>query len=47
MTDTQYRKSDRTRLAPALLITGLALLVVSTAGAAERVVLGEYFTNEY
>jgi len=47
MTDAQPKKTDRARLVSALLITGFALLVVSTAGATERVVLGEYFTNEY
>jgi hypothetical protein len=36
----------RIRLAPALLATA-TLLIVTVAGAADRVVLGEYFTNLY
>jgi hypothetical protein len=47
MTDTQRKMTDRTRLLPAVLITGFVLLIVSAAGAADRVVLGEYFTNIY
>ncbi len=47
MNDTHHRKTDGARLAPALLITGFVLLIVSAAGAADRVVLGEYFTNEF
>jgi hypothetical protein len=31
----------------ALLAVALAMLIVSAAGAADRVVLGEYFTNVY
>ena len=47
MTDRQPKKTDRARIAPALLIVGITLLVVSAAGAADRVVLGEYFTNVF
>ena len=37
----------RQRNAPTVLAAVIALLIVSTAGAADRVVLGEYFTNLY
>ncbi len=47
MTDTQRKKTDRARLVPALLIVSAVLLIVSTTGAADRVVLGEYFTNQF
>jgi hypothetical protein len=47
MTDSRHRTSFGARYAPALLIAGYALLIVSAAGAADRVVLGEYFTNEF
>lgn len=33
--------------APAVLAAVTVLLIVSAAGAADRVVLGEYFTNIY
>jgi hypothetical protein len=45
MTETRRHATDRTRLAPAVVAAGFVLLVSITAGAAERVVLGEYFTN--
>ena len=45
MIDTRRHATDRTRLAPALLFAGFILLVSAAAGAADRVVLGEYFTN--
>ena len=45
MTETRNHETDRMRLAPALLLAGFILLVSTAAGAAERVVLGEYFTN--
>ena len=45
MIDTRRRATDRTRLAPTLLLAGFILLVTTAAGAADRVVLGEYFTN--
>ena len=32
---------------PPVLATAIIMLIVSTAGAADRVVLGEYFTNIY
>jgi hypothetical protein len=47
MIETRRRTTDRTRLAPALLLAGFFLLVSAAAGAAERVVLGEYFTNTF
>ena len=31
--------------APAVFAAAIVLLIVSAAGAADRVVLGEYFTN--
>jgi len=33
--------------APAVFAAAIVLLIVSAAGAADRVVLGEYFTNIY
>lgn len=39
--------TDHRRLAPALLGIVAVMLIVSAAGAADRVVLGEYFTNQY
>ena len=33
--------------APALFAAAYLMLIVSVAGAADRVVLGEYFTNLY
>jgi hypothetical protein len=36
----------RIRLVPAIVLTA-TLLIVTVAGAADRVVLGEYFTNLY
>ena len=38
---TEIRRST----APALLAAAIVMLIVSAAGAADRVVLGEYFTN--
>jgi hypothetical protein len=38
-------KAVRRRIVPALLATVLAATVTPTAAAAERVVLGESFTN--
>ncbi len=47
MIDTQRRIVSRGRRTRSLLIAAFVLLVVSAAGAADRVVLGEYFTNVY
>jgi hypothetical protein len=33
--------------APAVFAAAIVMLIVSAAGAADRVVLGEYFTNLY
>jgi hypothetical protein len=33
--------------APAIVAAAAVMLIVSAAGAADRVVLGEYFTNIY
>ena len=45
MTVRQPRTETRRWAAPALLAVVLVMLTVSVVGAAERVVLGEYFTN--
>ena len=45
MNERRRHTTDRTRLAPTLAIAGFVLLVSAAAGASERVVLGEYFTN--
>ena len=44
MIDTLRKKTDRRWATPTLMVA-VVLLIVSVAGAAERVVLGEYFTN--
>lgn len=45
MNERRRHTTYRTRLAPTLAISGFILLVSAAAGAADRVVLGEYFTN--
>lgn len=45
MIDTLRTKTDRRRVAPAIFAAAVVMLIVSAAGAAQRVVLGEYFTN--
>lgn len=45
MIERRRNTTDRTRLAHTLVLAGFILLVSAAAGAAERVVLGEYFTN--
>ena len=47
MIDTIRATTDRRRVAHAIFAASFILLIVSAAGAAERVVLGEYFTNIY
>ena len=37
--------SHRRWAAPAIFAVAFVMLIVSAAGAADRVVLGEYFTN--
>ena len=45
MNETRQHATDRTRPASAVVAAGFVLLVSITAGAADRVVLGEYFTS--
>jgi len=45
MTKRQPHTEKLRWAAPALLAVALIMLTVSAVGAAERVVLGEYFTN--
>jgi len=47
MIDTIRTTTDGRRVAHAIFAVAFFLLIVSAAGAAERVVLGEYFTNIY
>jgi hypothetical protein len=47
MSERIRNTQNRRWAAPILLATVMTLLIVSTAGAADRVVLGEYFTNVY
>jgi hypothetical protein len=45
-TTRRQRTNDRSRLL-ARIVGGLAVAMAVQAGAAERVVLGEYFTSVY
>ena len=47
MSETVHSTETRRRFAPALLGIVAIMLVVSAAGAAERVVLGEYFSSDH
>ena len=47
MTERHPLIGTRRWAAPALLAVAFLVLIVSIAGAADRVVLGEYFTNLY
>jgi hypothetical protein len=46
MSETVHSTDNRQRLTPALLGVVAVILIVSAAGAAERVVLGEYFSSD-
>jgi hypothetical protein len=45
MADRNSHNPTRRWAAPALIAVVFTMLIVSAAGAADRVVLGEYFTN--
>jgi len=47
MFETVHSTNQRKRLTPALVGVVAVMLVVSAAGAAERVVLGEYFSADH
>lgn len=47
MTTTSHPHPNRRWFAAVPMIAVAATLLVSAAGAADRVVLGEYFTNFY
>lgn len=47
MSDTRPRSASPRWAATTLLTVVFLGLIVSAAGAADRVVLGEYFTNVY
>jgi len=47
MVKRQQLTGLRKPMSTALLAGAIVMLIVSAAGAAERMVLGEYFTNQY
>ncbi len=47
MSETVHSTDNRQLFAPALLGVVAVMLIVSAAGAAERVVLGEYFSSDH
>ncbi len=47
MVKRQQLTGLRKSMSTAVLAGAFVMLIVSAAGAAERVVLGEYFTNQF